>query len=59
MYRATLTWIFCNARFSALLPPCALNCGVLPVTRLKIPLTADTAVSMLRSTWYLRVVSQL
>jgi hypothetical protein len=49
--------MFCSARFSALEPPWTLNCGDLPVTKLKMPLTAETAVSMLRSTWYLDAVS--
>jgi hypothetical protein len=40
-------------------PPWTLNCGDLPVTKLKMPLTAETAVSILRSTWYLDRISRV
>lgn len=47
----TPTCTFCKARFSLLLPPCAENRGNFRVTRLKMPKTALTAVSMLRLMW--------
>ena len=37
---------FCMARFSRYVPPCNLNFGILPVTAVKIPRTALTAVSI-------------
>jgi hypothetical protein len=43
--------IFCNARFSASLPPCTRKRGRMPVTIWKSVRSAVTTVSIFRSVW--------
>ena len=44
-------WIFCNARFSASLPPCMRKRGRLPVTTWNSVRSDVTMLSMFKSVW--------